>query len=494
MKRKVGGTQNVSNAINITGITERLQGCPDIIQKKVYIDGNQEASFFYIESLIDKDLLQRDFIRPILSMSLDQLYNEQDIHNLPCLETDLLYDNDAVIKYILAGKAVFVCDALPHAISCIEDKMRQRAIDEPATEKNIRGSHEGFVEQLDTNLSILRRKIKNDRLKFRTITLGTQTNQTSIIAYIDGIADLEIVNSLFNKVSKVKFDGLPAIGYIEQSISTHQHSLFPEFIATERPDRAASALLEGRIVILLDGTPVVLIAPVSFISFLQSVDDYSTSWIQGSFLRMVRISALLIAVFLPAIYISAISFHYYTVPLKLLIPLAESRARVPFPPILEVLILEAIVEMVREAAVRLPTYIGTSISVFASLVIGQAAVEAGIVSNILIIIVAASAVASYVIPSFDMAMAIRILRFGFTMLSSFFGMIGIIVLMSFVIFHLISMESLGQPYFQPFAPLVPGDLKDSVLRLPLSAMRKRTVMTKTKNRTRSRKDAGKSGK
>ena len=491
MNKRTKGTQNVPNGISIRVLNERLQDCPDIIQKQVYIDNNQEASFFFIESLIDKNLLQRDFISPVLGMSLDQLYCEKDIHNLPCLETTLLYDNDAIIEYILGGKAVFVCDALPHAVSCIENKMKQRAIEEPITEKNIRGSHEGFVETLNTNLSILRRKIKNDRLKFKTIILGKQTHQSVAVAYIDGIANMDIVNSLFDKVSKIELDGLPAIGYIEQSISSHPHSLFPEFLATERPDKTMAALLEGRIVILQEGTPVVLIAPVSFISFFQAVDDYSTSWTHGSFLRMVRVTALVIAVLLPAIYISATSYHYYIVPLNLLIPLAESRAKVPFPPILEVLILEAIVEMIREAAVRLPTYIGTSISVFASLVIGQAAVEAGIVSNILIIIVAASAVASYVIPSFDMAMAIRILRFGFTLAAALFGMIGIMVLFGFTIFHLVSMESLGQPYFQPFTPLVPNNLKDTIFRLPLTAMGKRTAMTKTKNKTRSRNHAGK---
>lgn len=491
MNIKPQGTQKLPDKINIKGINEKLQDCPDILQKKVYIENNQEASFFFIESLIDKNLLQRDFISPVIAMSLDQLCNEKDIRNLPCLETTLLYDNDTVIEYIMAGKAVFVCDVLPHAISCIEDKKKQRAIEEPTTEKNIRGSHEGFVETLNTNLSILRRKIKNDRLKFKTTILGKQTNQSVAVAYIDGIANMDIVNSLFDKVSKIELDGLPAIGYIEQSISTHPHALFPEFIATERPDKAMAALLEGRIIILQEGTPVVLIAPVSFFSFFQAVDDYSTSWIQGSFLRIVRFAALIIAVLLPAFYISTTSYHYYIVPLNLLIPLAESRAKVPFPPVLEVLILEAIVEMIREAAVRLPTYIGTSISVFASLVIGQAAVEAGIVSNILIIIVAASAVASYVIPSFDMAMAIRILRFGFTLAAALFGMIGIIVLVGFIIFHLVSMESLGQPYLQPFTPLVPNNLKDTIFRLPLSAMGKRTAMTKTKNKVRSRNHARK---
>lgn len=491
MNKKTRDTQNEPNRIDIKGIAAKLQDCPDIVQKKIYIENIQEGSFFFIESLTDKDLLQRDFIQPILAMSLDQLTRESNLYNLPCMDTSLIYDNNAIVEKILSGWSVFVCDVLPHAVSCKISKFEKRSIEEPSTEKNIRGAHEGFVELLDTNLSILRRKVRNDRLKFKIVKLGTQTNQMVAVAYIEGIANIEIVNALFDKVSKIEWDGLPAIGYIEQCIVANPHSLFPQFLATERPDKAMAALLEGRIVVLQEGTPVVLVAPVSFISFFQAVDDYSTSWIHGSFLRMVRMAALLIAILLPSLYIAAISFHYYIIPLDLLITLAESRAKVPFPPVIEVLILEAIVEMIREAAVRLPTYIGTAISVFASLAIGQAVVEAGIVSNILIIIVAASAVASYVIPSFDMAMAIRILRFGFTLSAAFFGIIGIVVLTGFTLFHLISMDSLGQPYFQPFAPLVPNNLKDSLFRLPIKSLNQRPTMTKTKNKFRSSKHAGK---
>ena len=481
--------RKASEKINLKVIDEKLLDCPDIIRKKVHIDGKYEAYFIYIGKFVEKNLIQRDFIRPIVSMSFEELSNRINILNLPCLQTNLLYDSESIVEDIMSGKSVFICDALPFAASCTVLDIEKRSIEEPVTEKNIRGPHEGFVEVLDTNLAILRRKIKNNRLKFRTVTLGVQTNQKVAVAYIEGIVNMDIVDSLLNKIRKINIDGLPAIGYVEQSINTHPYSLFPQFLSTERPDRAMAALLEGGIVILQDGTPVVLITPISFISFFQALDDFSTSWIHGSFLRIVRITAALIAVTLPSLYIAITSFHYYVVPLNLLIPLAESRSRVPFPPIIEVLILEAIVEMIREAAVRLPTYIATAISVFASLVIGQAAVEAGIVSNVLIVIVAASAVASYVIPSFDMAMAVRILRFGYTLAASVFGIIGIVICVGLTLVHLTSMESLGQPYFQPFAPLVIKDLKDTVLRLPLNVMGKRPTITKTKSKTRGRNNA-----
>jgi hypothetical protein len=470
--------------LELKTLDESLLECPDIIRKKVLVDGGCEAWFFFIGAMADMDLVQRDFIRPILAMPMDKLTDPDVILKLPCKGAKLLYDNTEMIENILAGNTVFFCEELPLAISCALTDKDKRNIEEPIVEKNIRGPHEGFIELLETNLSILRRKIKNDRLKFKILTLGEQTHQKVAIAFMEGIANREIVDGLYKKISEIEIDGLLAVGYVEQFINSHPYSIFPQFLSTERPDRAMAALLEGRIVVLQEGTPVVLIAPVNFISFFQALDDYSTSWIHGSFLRMVRVVALVIAVTFPSLYIAVTSFHYYVVPLDLLITLAESRSRVPFPPVIEVLVLEAIVEMIREAAVRLPTYIGTAISVFASLVIGTAVVEAGIVSNILIIIVAASAVASYVIPSFDMSMAIRILRFAFTFAAAVFGIIGIVICAGMMLVHLVCMESLGQPYFEPLSPFVGRELKDLFVRFPLTMLKKRPRSVKTENRYR----------
>ncbi|KNY27191.1 spore germination protein [Pseudobacteroides cellulosolvens] len=481
-------TPKETKGIDVKLIIDKLKDCPDIVQKKVFLDSKYEAYFIYIGNMVNKDLLQRDFMRPVLSMGFKELSNRSMVLNLPCYEITLLNNSDEVVENIMSGNSVFVSDSIGFALSYTASDMAERSIDEPVTEKNVRGPHEGFVEPLSTNLSILRRKIKNNKLKFKTVTLGIQTNQKVAVTYIEDIANIDMVNSIYNKISNIKIDGLSSIGNLEQLIIPHPFSLFPQFLATERPDRVMAALLEGSVVIIMDGTPVTLVAPVDFISFFQAPDDYSTSWIHGSFLRLLRIIGLILAVILPSLYIGVTTFHYYVAPLNLLIFLAESRSKVPFPPIVEVLILEILVEMIREAAVRLPTYIGTVIGVFASLVIGQAAVEAGIVSNVLIVIVGASAVASYVIPSFDMSMSIRILRFIFTLAASFFGFIGIVICTGFTLVHLVSMQSLGQPYFQPFAPLVVKDLKDTIFRLPLKAMGKRTTITKTKNQTRGRKN------
>ena len=480
-----------SKDISIKYINEALTDCPDVARKKVYIENKYEAAFIYIKELANYDLIQRDFIRPITTMHLGELSDELIVHNIPCGEITFLYDSDAVLESIFAGKSVFICEDVPFALACMLLDIEKRSIEEPVTEKNVRGPHEGFVEPISINLSILRRKIKNNKLKFKTVTLGVQTKQKIVLAYIDGIANLDIVNGLFDKLSKINTDGLSSSGYIEQSIAAHPNSVFPQFLATERPDKAMSALLEGRMVILEEGSPRVLIAPVNFIAFFQAMDDYSMMWLHGSFSRLIRIIALVIALILPSMYIAIISFHYYAVPLTLLVPLAESRAKVPFPPIIEALILEFTVEMVREAAIRLPTYIGTAISVVAGLIIGQAAVEAGIVSNLLIIIVSSTAIASYVLPSQDMALAIRILRFVYMIAASIFGIIGIVVTVALTIGHLMTIESLGQPYFQPFSPLDKSGLNDSFLRLPFKFLKKRPYMTRTKNKIRGGSDEGK---
>jgi spore germination protein len=472
--------------IDLLLIQEKLKNCPDLKQKNVFIEEKHEAWFFYIYQNIDNDLLQRDFISPIINMTYKQLSDIKTVKNIPNGSIKLVYTTDEAVKEIFSGSAVFVFELIQYAISCKIDKVEKRALEEPSTEKNIRGPHEGFLEVLEANIGILRRKIRSDALKFKTVTLGKITNQTVAIAYIEGIANKDLVEGLYDKISSIKLDGMPAIGFIEQSIITHPHSLFPQFLNTERPDRAVAALLEGRIVILMDGTPVVLIAPVTFISFFHTLDDYSNPWILGSFLRAVRIlGGIFIAVFMPALYIAITSFHYYAIPLELLLNLAKSRVEVPLPPIFEILILEITVELIREAAIRLPTYIGTAVSVFAGLIIGQAAVEAGIVSNLVIVIVAATATASYVVPSTDMALSIRIIRFIFMLSASIFGIIGIVVCTTFTIGHIIALDSLGQPYFTPFSPFSLRGLKDSFVRLPLKKQKTRPPETKTGKKVRS---------
>lgn len=473
---------NIKDIVNT--LKNKFQDCPDIIFRQVSLSNGLEGYFIFVVGLVDLDLFQRDFFKPLMSLNYENLKNEKIIKTIPIARLSLIYDTPSIMKDVTQGRAVFIAQGINFAVSCNLIKFEKRSISEPESEKNIRGSHEGFVECAITNVSILRRKIRNNDLKFKIITLGTSTNQDIYIAYINKIANQEILQDLENRIKKYNYDGILGSGYIEQMISDSPNSPFPQFIATERPDKVVSLLLEGSLAVIVDGTPVVISAPVSFFSFFQTQDDFNSHWILGTFLGILRVFALTIALLLPAIYISVTSFHYYMVPLKLLIPLAESRGRVPFPPYFEAIIMEVTIELLREASIRLPTYVGTSIGIIGGIIIGQAAVQAGIVSVLMIIVVSITAIASYVTPLNDMGIAIRLYRFMIMLVSSVFGAVGILVCIIFLFAHLISLESLGQPYLQPIAPLKLEDFKNAFIRVPFKYLKKRPDISKPLDKKR----------
>lgn len=282
--------------------------------------------------MIDTDIVERDFMKPILGMGYEDINNRKKTNSLPANDIKYYEDMDSAIGALLTGCTLFFADGLEYAVSSAIRKFEKRGITEPEIEKDVRGSHEGFIELMNVNMAILRRKVKNTNLKFKPINVGDTTNQIVNIAYIDGIADMSLVQKLYNKISGIKYDGILSAGYVEQLIVDFPNSIFPQYLLTERPDRAVAALLEGRLLILTEGTPGVLILPVTLFSFFKAPDDYNTHWIFGSLIGVLRVISGFVAVYFPSLYIALTSFHYYMVPLNLLIPLAESRARVPFPP------------------------------------------------------------------------------------------------------------------------------------------------------------------
>ena len=463
---------------NIDYLNVKFSECPDFMLKKVIFKDGRKGCFFYMRGFVNTDLIQRDFIQPLFQLNINDIPDDEIADYLPIFNTSITYNLDTLVQGLLAGKTVLIIDNITCSIICDLTDIEKRSISEPEGEKNIRGPHEGFIENLETNIAILRRKIKDSNLKFKTIILGTETKQTVVISYIDGLANPDLVNTLYTKVNEIKTDGLLAIGYIEQYITDSPNSPFPQYLATERPDKVVASLLEGRLAILMDGTPFVLVVPVSLWSFFQALDDYSTKWMLGTFIRIVRFFSVILAVVLPSLYISATSFEYYLVPLNLLVPLAISRTQVAFPPIVEALLMEFTIEMIREASVRLPTYISTTIGVVGGIIIGQAAVNAGIVSSLFIIVVAVTAIASYVLPIYDFGLAIRLIRFVFLLMASIFGIIGVEVGIVFLMAHLLSLESLGQPYLMPLQPFKFSDLKDTLIRAPFTYMKKRTHISK----------------
>lgn len=471
---------------NVENLRAKFRDCPDIIMRRVTFGDCKTGYFIYVEGMINTDLIQRDFIGPMLNTDYEKLLNENNLDNLPVAGLKFTDSIEVIVADVLLGNTIFIGEGLKYALSCNLIKFDKRGIEEPITEKNVKGSHEGFVESIKINMSILRRHIKNTSLKFKMFNVGTTSNQACAIAYIDGIANPKLLEQLSEKISSLDFDAFIGIGYIEQFIMDHPNSPFPQYNSTERPDKTIAALMEGRLVIMLDGTPVVSIVPAAFFNFFKSVDDYTTNWMFGTFIGLIRLLAGLIAIFLPGLYIAVLSFHYYTVPLSLLITLAESRARVPFQPLIEALLMEIILELLREATIRLPTYISNSVGVVGGIIIGNAAVQAGLVSNLMVIVVAVTAISSFVMPSYDMGLALRWIRFIVMLLAAAFGAIGIVIASTIITIHLLSLESLGQPYFQPIIPLKIKDLKEAGIRLPIGMLRKRPDISHPVEKTRGK--------
>lgn len=471
---------------NILLLHEYIDKCPDIVTREIIIREEVKGLFIYVKNFIDWTSAQRDFINPLLRKMTAEKEDFDFSNELPVGTLEYRHTIEEILKDIFSGNIIFIIDGINFAYSSNFGHEEKRAIEEPSVEKNVRGSHDGFIENMEINIAILRKKIKNVNLKFETHKIGTTTNQTVAIAYVKGIANDKLLERLSAKIANINYDGLIGIGYVEQFITDRRNSYFPQYQCTERPDKTVAALLEGRFVLLLDGTPVVLIVPVTFFSFFQAPDDFNFHWIVGSFYGELRLVGMLIAIFLPAIYIAILTYNYYMVPLNLIVPLAESRSKVPFPPVVEALLMESMIEMLREAAVRLPTYVSSSIGIVGGIVLGQAAVEAGIVSNLMVLIVSVTAIASFIIPSYDMGLAIRLTRFAVMIMASIFGIIGVTICFILLMAHLLSLESLGQPYFQPLIPLKLKDIKGAGLRLPLQLHKKRPNSSQPKDKIRGK--------
>lgn len=479
MKNEKAKAVKVSDVLseNMKFIDEKFKDCPDLIKKQAFLKDNTEVYFIYIDGTINTDIVERDLIRPILNMNYEAVSDKKKLNSIPATGIKFYTDMDSIISDILTGCTAFLADGIEYGFTSAIRNFEKRSITEPEVEKDVRGSHEGFIELMNVNMAILRRKVKNTNLKFKPINVGDTTNQIVNIAYIDGIADPALVQKLYDKISGIKYDGILAAGYIEQLIVDFPNSIFPQYQLTERPDRATGALLEGRLLILTEGTPGVLILPVTLFSFFKAPDDYNIHWIFGSLLGVLRVVSALVAIYFPSIYIALTTFHYYMVPLNLLIPLAESRARVPFSPVVEAFIMEIVIEMLREAAIRLPTYIGASIGVVGGIIIGQAAVQAGIVSELLIIVVAVTAISSFITPVYDMGLTLRTIRFVMMISTAIFGILGISVITVLMLANLVILESLDEPYFQPIIPFRIKDLKDTIIRAPLKFMKERPTIT-----------------
>ncbi|ALC90281.1 hypothetical protein AM500_11175 [Bacillus sp. FJAT-18017] len=470
---------------NIDTLKRLFKDCSDIVFRE-FRTGDRQSCLIFVDGLIDSPSIQLHAIKQLLDSSdLNNLTAKFIMNEIVSInsvkETDSLDDS---VKKVLAGNTILIIEGLEKALSFDSKGGARRSVAEPESETAVRGPREGFTESLRVNTSLVRHKIRSNRLKIISKEIGEETATGVAVLYIEGLADPELVKEVESRLDRIKIDGILESGYIEEFIEDNPWSPFPQIQNTERPDTVAANLLEGRVAIIVDGTPFVLILPVVFWQFLQASEDYYNRFHISVFLRLIRVIFIVIALELPALYIAVTTFHQEMIPTNLLFSFAASREAIPFPAFIEAMIMELSFEALREAGIRLPKIVGQAVSILGALVIGQSAVEAGIVSAPMVIIVSITGIASFTIPRFNLAISIRLLRFPLMILAAMFGLFGI-VLGSMIIFtHLCKLRSFGVPYFSPLAPLSFRELKDVFLRAPWWANDLRPKQLVKENRVR----------
>jgi spore germination protein len=429
----------------------------------------------YLAYLVGNDELQRDIIVPF-----EHAHDEQAVQAiLAHAQYVRITTNKPCIKGILEGHGAIFFQSDTYLVNLSQPIGRK--VEQTEMETVISGPHDGLVESLELNIGLLRSRIKSSHLKTLRLSVGEISKTDVVVMYLADIVDMELVYMLIKRIRDIEVDGVLETNVLVQLIEENPNSVFPQYMTTERPDTVASKLLGGRIVGLVDGSPSAFSAPTSFFEFFSSPDDYYQRWLIGTSLRILRFIGFTITIGFTAFYVSVTTFHYEMIPHTMLLNLTLSRSKVPFPPLVEALLMETTIELLREAGARLPTKIGQTIGIVGGIVIGQAAVQAGFTSNILIIAVASSAIASFVIPSYIMSASIRLVRFGFIVLAGMWGNMGLVVGIGLMIIHLSGLTNLGTSYLTPVAPMNFKDWGDTFIRAPHWMIKKRPSQPRTVN-------------
>ncbi|WP_179281094.1 spore germination protein [Paenibacillus sp. XY044] len=478
--------------INVKLIKEMTGDSSDIIIRRLdqALGKPIHVAVIYTDGLVDEQIINNAIMKSLTQIQADadglldppnQVLGWIKNRFLAIGQVTEVYTLNKLFSAILAGNAVILIDGTAKGISAASAGGEQRGVDEPQSQTVIRGPREGFTENLRINTSLVRRRIKNPNLWIVDRTIGRVSQTNVAVMYINGIANDDVVQEILRRLDRIDIDSVLESGYIEEFIQDATFTPFPTLTNSERPDAIAGAILEGKVAILVDGSPFVLIAPITIFKLFQSSEDYYQAFDIATFLRLMRIIAFVFSMLLPSLYIAITTFHQQILPTTLLISLAAQREGVPFPAFVEALAMEITFEVLREAGVRMPRAIGSAISIVGALVLGQAAVQAGLVSAAMVIIVAFTAIAGFVAPSVSISNAARLLRFGFMLLAATLGLFGIIAGLMAMLIHLAGLRSFGIPYLIPLAPFTPSDQKDALVRVPWWAMLKRPTLISQKN-------------
>lgn len=480
---------------NIEVIKQGIGESTDLVIKKLVLTPSTSLALAYIDGLVDTAILHNSVLYSLTQYedsdsedwekisASDKLLLFKD-HILMAGDIEEIQERDKLFHDLLSGNIILMLDGSESALRISLPGWEDRSVGEPNSQSVVRGPMEGFTENLRTNTAMIRRKIKDKHLWLETFQIGKVTQTSVSMMYLSNIANKDIVNEVRRRLVQIDTDSILESGYIEEFIQDTTLSPFPTIYNSDRPDTIAGGILEGKVAILVDGTPFVLLAPSFFLNFFQSAEDYYQRADISTLLRLIRYLAFFIAMLAPSLYIAITTFHEEMIPTNLAISLAAQRENVPFPAFFEALLMEVVYEVLREAGLRIPKNIGQAISIVGTLVIGQAAVDAGFISSAMVIIVSVTAIASFVIPEMGMSIAVRIIRFGLIGLAGFIGLYGILFGIFLIVLHLSGLQSFGQPYMTPIGPYIRSDIKDSVFRLPWPSLKTRPKENKPENVSR----------
>ncbi|WP_156288766.1 spore germination protein [Oceanobacillus salinisoli] len=445
-------------------LKSKFKNNPDL-SFTTYERKNEKVAVFYIDYQVEADKVEDFLLEPLLGEKIEWT-NDSILNEIP-LSSGKTYEKlDDILKNLLIGAVFIYCESEKSVVSYLLSKKENRSLQQSETESLVLGPKIGFTESMTTNLNIIRWSVRSEDLVLEKYIIGKREPREVRLIYLKSIANETDINTMRQRLQELDVDVVDDSAVLMQYIEDSTTTIFPQFFTTELPDRFSYNINRGKLGVLVENSPTAIIAPSTFFSFFESTEDLYMRWNVGTFLRVLRYLSFFLSTLLTPLYVAAVTFHYEIIPTPLLINLGQSRAAVPFPPILEALFLELMIELLRESGARLPTKVGQTIGIVGGVVVGTAAVEAGVTSNVLIIFVALSALASFTAPNYLMGTTVRILRFPMIILGGLLGIVGIFFGASLLIIHLLRLTSLGRPYLSPIYPLVVEDFNKVLYRLP----------------------------
>ncbi|KGM95140.1 spore germination protein [Clostridium botulinum] len=484
------------NAI-VNQVVKRLGIQKQVVVKEILIGGksNIPVHIIYVDGQADKKLINKDILEPLMLRINEELQLEDELPEylckryIPSSDTKVITDMQQFVESIRAGNTGIVVDYIDNYILVNSVSGEYRGISDPINEYSIKGSRESFVENIQTNISIMTRRIKEESLTIENFKVGKRSKSDLSILYIKSLVNEDALKTLKDRINNIDVDFVSSNGVVEQYLEESTYSIFPQIYSTERPDIVEANLMEGRIAVILSGNSQVITVPALFIEFFHGVEDYSQRFWVANFTRVLRFLTIIIIITLPSIYLSLVKYNVELIPVQFIIPINQSRVGIALSPFSEILSMEIIVELLREGGLRLPSKIAQTLSIVGGIIIGQTAVEAKIVSPPTALIVGITVVSTFLIPNYEMSLSIRLLRFVMLIMANYLGVFGIAIGWFLIITHVYRLKTFGVPYFS----INKEDMKDTFIIKAMWKMDKRPEDLEKKNIKRQG-NMGKMGK